>query len=675
MVGGQGGLKKVKKAFLNCLRVQIVPEYFEGERICNIADFCEKYGFRNVMLFINAEEYCVGHMTIEEAKPWVDTMKRAKRVLTERGISVSLNPWIEIGHLDRNRPLKPGQDFVTMVDYNGQKSQMVACPLCQNWRSYYAEFYTYLLRELEPEVMWVEDDFRIHNHAPLAYGGCFCDEHMRRYNAKLGKNYTREQFVQQLFEKGDMKVRKAWLDVNRSAMVDLAEYLGKVVYAATGGKTKVGLMSSMHQQHATEGRDWYGIHKGLAQGGEMIDRLHLPSYQEISSKQYYYNFNLVPYIGRVFLPRQCSVLPELENGSFNTFTKEARFLQFQLESAIPLCIDGMTYDIFDFVGNGTVEATGYGQAVKQIEPYLNAVMALSLKYETLEGVVCPVDEKTVYHRKNVKDLASLYPDENDFYAYLNAVGFTTKITKGKRFRGKTVALSGGAVYNFTDEQLENLFAQNFVIVEGGAAIALIERGLGYLIKAQSYRRYDRECELSYEQPSADMRINGISGYRATMFFRAGSYVQIEYCKPVRALSHVYDYQNRLVGCGDVYEQNFLLIPFVINTLLLEQFHDLRTTMLRNAVLERTTCIVSTGYAGVYAYLYRRKREDVLILVNSTVSDMERITLQVKGVDRQRVFLIDRKNGKRRKARFHMEGDQLTLNHALDSMTTCTLVLG
>ena len=96
----------VKKEFLNCLRVQIVPNRYENERIENIANFCVNYGFKNVMLFINAEEYNVGHMTIEEAKPWVATMKRAKQVFVERGLSVSLNPWIEIGHLDRERPLK-----------------------------------------------------------------------------------------------------------------------------------------------------------------------------------------------------------------------------------------------------------------------------------------------------------------------------------------------------------------------------------------------------------------------------------------------------------------------------------------------------------------------------------------------------------------------------------------
>lgn len=95
-----------QKRFLNCLRIQVVPGYYEEQRIRSIVDFCKKYAFDNVMLFINSEEYCVGHMTKEEAKPWLQTMKRVKAALAEEQISVSLNPWIEMGHLDRGRKLR-----------------------------------------------------------------------------------------------------------------------------------------------------------------------------------------------------------------------------------------------------------------------------------------------------------------------------------------------------------------------------------------------------------------------------------------------------------------------------------------------------------------------------------------------------------------------------------------
>ena len=69
---------------------------------------------------------------------------------------------------------------------------------------------------------------------------------------------------------------------------------------------------------------------------------------------------MCPFVCRGFLPKDTHVLPELENASFTTYAKDSETLRFQLESAIPLEMEGMTYDIFDFVGNGTNETFGYG---------------------------------------------------------------------------------------------------------------------------------------------------------------------------------------------------------------------------------------------------------------------------------------------------------------------------
>jgi hypothetical protein len=65
-----------------------------------------------------------------------------------------------------------------MVDVYGTKSNAVACPLCPNFREYISNLFAYYAREIEPDTIWVEDDFRLHNHLPLEWGGCFCDLHI-----------------------------------------------------------------------------------------------------------------------------------------------------------------------------------------------------------------------------------------------------------------------------------------------------------------------------------------------------------------------------------------------------------------------------------------------------------------------------------------------------------------
>lgn len=666
----------MNKEFLHCLRIQFPPNHYEDERIAEVVSYCKEYGFNNVMLFINAEEYNVGHMTIEEAKPWLKTMKKAKAALQEAGISVSLNPWMELGHTDRCRVLKEGQNFTAMVDFDGRKSDITACPLCENWKKYFFEFYTYLIKEIEPDTVWVEDDFRIHNHGDLHYGGCFCDLHMKAYNERLGTNYTREEFIDRLFRKTpEKRVKKAWLDVSRECMASLAEEIGKLV-ADLGLGTKVALMSSVHSMHALEGRDWHRIHKGFAAGGPKINRLHLPCYDEISAKQYYVSFNRVPFHCRALLPKDTIIYPELENGAFSTFAKEAKFLQFQLESAIPLCIEGMTYDIYDFVGNGIVHHFKYGEAVKEITPYLNGVLNLRLQYDTLEGMILPIDEKTVYKQdKKIRSFYDFFPDESTFNAYMVSLGITSKPSVKKSFEGKVVALGGGNAYNFTKEQLVDLFAKNYVVIDGGAARILIDKGMGYLFGATAYETYYREHNVhSYEQVKDGVLINGKKGYRATAFAKSGDYIKIQYEDESGAQSFVYDYLGNKVGVGAMDSGRCFVIPYVINETLVEQYHDLRTTLLKNFMQKSKAKLVYTDHAGVYAYLYQQTSKQILIIVNSTEEDFATTDLRFQGVSFDKIFAINRADGKKKRVKFTQNGESVSIATENKHLSTQTFIL-
>ena len=277
--------------FLNCLRIQIMPGHYEEERIRSIVDFCKKYAFDNVILILNQEEYNVGHITKEEAKPWVDVMKRAKAALAEEGITVSLNNWMELGHVAVGRSLREGENYTTMVDFEGKKNSLIACPVDENWQTYFLDYYEYLLRELEPEVAWIEDDFRLHNHAnewESPFVGCFCEQHMQAYNKELGTNYTRDEFVDLLYRKSpEKRVQEAFLNVSRRCMVELAEKIGRMV-KELGLGTKVALMSSAHTMHSMEARDWEGIYQALSQGGPYINRPWQPMYEEKESIREYF---------------------------------------------------------------------------------------------------------------------------------------------------------------------------------------------------------------------------------------------------------------------------------------------------------------------------------------------------------------------------------------------------
>ncbi len=662
--------------FTNCLRIQIVPQHFEEQRIKSIADFCVKNHFENVMLFINAEEYNVGHMTVEEAKPWVETMKKAAEVFRGCGLSVSLNPWIEWGHLDRCRTLKKGQNFVTQVDYDGNKSNLVACPLDKVWLNYYLDFAQYLIEQIQPSVFWIEDDFRFHNHGHLLYGGCFCRHHMKLFNQQLGTNYTRKQFTDKLFRKEtDEQVKKAYLDVNRRVIVDVARAIGERI-KQTKSDTVVGLMSSRHTMHAVEARDWAGVHKALSQGGVLLDRLHLPGYEEEAPKRYYYNFNYYTFLCRGLLPSETQIMPEVENAAFSSFSKDAQYVRFEVESSLPLQISGMTYDIFDFVGNGVNEKLGYGQAILEIEPYLNAVINCGYRFDSLSGISLPVDEKACYNRKFQKgNFLSVLPKHYHLGATLAAMGISTKTEANKDLHGRTVVLSGDNTDNFSDSQLQSLFKNNNVIVDGGAVGNLVKRGLGKLVGVRTCAFVKAESDLtSYEEICGDVLVDGIPGYRATAFDKAGDRYYVTYDDNAKILSKLYDNVGNFVANGSVEINGHYVTPFVFDDLHVEQFNPLRYTLLTDYV--KRCCAETTVLSereGMYAYVSQTDESSaVLILVNATFDTLPQTNFWIN----QKVQCVTEilRDGTQASMPFTYQNGNVCLNEQFPSTFTKTFIL-
>lgn len=665
-----------QKRFLNCLRIQVCPGHYEDDRIHRIVDFCKTYGFDNVILMINQEEYNVGHITREEATPWVEMLKREKAALAEAGISVSLNHWMELGHLDAGRTLRAGENYVTQTDFDGRKNQLVVCPMDENWQHYFLDYYGWLIRELDPEIAWIEDDFRLHNHASPGnppFVGCFCDRHMAAYNRVLGTDYSREEFVDRLFRKQpDKRVQAAFLDVCRSSLQDLADKLGRTIQAQGLG-TKVGLMSSAHTMHSMEGRDWLGIHRALSQGGPHINRPWMPLYEERDSmKIYYQRFNLFPFVCRGYMPEDCHIFPELENGTFSTFAKDSETLRFQVEASIPLEIEGMTYDIFDFTANGPIDAFDYGPKVAGLMDYLTAVCGSGYSYHSLRGVTIPLDPRNAYNRPIRDNIFDMKPDEFFFGTVLQAHGISARCSQEKDLDGEVVVLAAGSVYNYTDRQLERLFDRNHVILEGKAAMLLIQRGLGRLIGAEDFREYAEKRDVqAYEQIEGDRLINGIPGYRATA--NAGNYVAIRYQEVPQVLGRVYDFYNKELGYGSVIAKGHLVIPYVITEFIIAQMNLYRGHILREYLEGLSKDLVLTDYPNVYAY-YSVKEETVLILVNSTLNTLPVTRFKLTGKKVTGVREIDRDGVTREKA-FTQDNDGfIRLEEPFGYISTKTLIL-
>lgn len=666
----------MNEKFLHCLRVAVTPDENVEKRTQNIIRHCKKYGFGNVMLFINAEEFNYGHMTVKEAKPWLNVIKNVSEKLKQEGISVGLNPWITIGHLDRGRKLKPGQNFTTMVDADGRKADLVACPLDEEWRKYYAEYLTYLIEEVKPDTVWIEDDFRIHNHAPLKYGGCFCPLHMKKFNEKLGANYTRDEFAKKATAEGEPgKERICLLEVQRETMNDFSRFLGETIRKC-GKDVKIGLMSSAPQMHCTENRDWKTIHKNLAQGNVMINRIHLPCYFETTGKDYCYNFNRISMVVRALIPDETKIYPETENGTFSVFAKDPDFLRFQVEAAIPLNLSGMTYSIYGFVGNGAVDGYGYGKEIKRITPYLQAVKDLNFKFSSLEGVIVPVDEQICLKKENGVFPQGTTPNGFNACAFLTATGINCKPTTEREFKNKIVAMFGDTADGFDDEELKRLAKDNFILYDGGAVLKLKKRGLLSLINATDAKDYlPDDGFAAYEEAEKGIKVFGIDSFRASSQEKAGVYVRVTYNKRPVIYTTVHAHDFSVFGEGFARGENFGVFPYICDDLYTEQLSDLRKTALVKMLSEaRTeTKLVVTDKTSVAPYLYDESGRKILILVNATESPLMKIDLTLKGINVKNAFYLDKKTGEKKRAEFKITPREISIKRRLNRLSTETFI--
>lgn len=472
------------------------------------------------------------------------------------------------------------------------------------------------------------------------------------------------------------RLKKAFLDVNRKAITDVAHAIGERI-KSVNHKTIVGLMSSRHNMHAVEARDWSGVHNALSQGNMLLDRLHLPGYFEEAPKRYYYNFNYYTFLCRGLLPEDTQIMPEIENAAFSLFSKDSQYVRFEVESALPLQIAGMTYDIFDFVGNGVNEKFGYGEAISEINNYLDAVANSEYRFNKLSGINFPMDEKACYNRKFKKgDFMSILPTDYHLYATLAAMGISPKTTTAKDLNGELVVLSADNTDNFTDAQLVELFKNNHMIVDGRAVSNLVDRKLGKLLGVCACMFIKAESDLvSYETLCSDTLVDDVPGYRATAFDKAGDryYIQYEDCG-ARVLSKLCDNVGNIVANGSVEINGHYVTPYVFDDLHVEQFNPLRYTLVTNYIRKNSTKpIVLPAREGVFAYLsVVCDDRAVLILVNATLDTPTKTNFWVnKQINK--IQEIDR-DGTVRDVSFTLLNGNVEVCESFSALTTKTFML-
>lgn len=672
----------MKDPFQYTFRFCCDPGFNDETELQALAEYVQAARIDDVAVFANVEELNTGHMSFEEQDVFLTLMRRVRDRVAPLGATLSVNQWHSVMHADLGKTLRPEQPFRRMVDPAGHTSQLCVCPLCENWQAYISRLYA-RYAQLEPEILWVEDDFRLHNHAPLTWGGCFCEAHMALYSARAGRPLTRAEFVKGILQPGPPHpYRKIWLDVSRETMLLAAEAIGRAVRAVTP-KTKVGLMSSAPHIHAAEGRDWHALLRALAAGAPPVDRVHLPGYQELAPSAYLRGFNMVSMLTRALLPPETEIYPELENFPFSRFSKSRRFTRFQLLSALPLNLKGITIDLYDLNGNGIVWEEGYQDTLRDTKDYLNALTSSGVFRLPRLGVKVLINPRACYSLETAEGLAmeELYPHEVFFAGLLPAMGVPFAYCPADApLKGQIAALSGQVLRGLSRPQIEALFRDNFILLNGDAAFTLFQLGLGRLARMESARWLAQDSgACAYEQVTNGKTYCGVPHARASAMISCSDLLEVSYADPVTEFSQFCNSFRARTAPGQVLAGQVLIYPFGrfadpldIPPMLL---NNVRQAILQDALAQaRPAFPLVVGEPYLEPYCFADRDRLFVYLVNAGSDPVAAVRLaQAPAAAQAQVFVSNEKAPRTVAAHTGPDG-VLTLELALDSMETALITL-
>lgn len=193
-----------------------------------------------------ATEY--GFPPMEKHEQVMLKIKNAAKKFRNEKIKVSLQLSNSIGHgeymsrKDCSGLVYDGSLAEKMVGADGAVADYCFC-----WRG--KHFEEYLIKELEvyaqiqPDCIWIDDDFRASNHAPVRFG-CFCNDCMDKFNKKYSYNFNREQLVSE-FMHGSLKVREDYVEFLRDGLGQLMYKMGETIHKVSEN-TALGLQYCAH---------------------------------------------------------------------------------------------------------------------------------------------------------------------------------------------------------------------------------------------------------------------------------------------------------------------------------------------------------------------------------------------------------------------------------------------
>ncbi len=491
------------------LRYQIAPEHDVDTVATDLATFCRKHAIEEVVLFYGAEMFNNGLLSAADEDRWFDTIRRCTEVFRAAEVTCSLNPWMTVLHTDRGRSMPADRSFAPMVSPAGEIATAVASFADQEWREYIANQYG-RFAELGFRVVWVEDDYRFHNHAPLTWGGGFEPEMVARFSEKVGRSVTREQIIEAVLKPGEPHPWRAiWMETWRECHLEVAHIISQAVEERAPNAAIVGLMSSHPSSHSIEGRDWQRLFDAFTVNEGFAHRPHFAGYSEGVARGRSHSFMMLD-LQRRYWADHIEIAPEIENFPFTAWNKSDTQTWSEMTLSGFYGADAMFLDLMPFSGTQEFDQRGIGALLDQSQSALAWIGDHFDRGLTTRGVGLPwredAAERVHTSQGESIDELSVHPFDLGHLLLPYGIPVTTNPSPVN-------AVFGRMAWVHDDDSLRNMLAGG-LILDGEAAEILCKRGYSEQIGIQFAGWFERDTSLY----SVELVVSPVTGItdRATL---------------------------------------------------------------------------------------------------------------------------------------------------------------
>lgn len=491
------------------LRFQVLPGPNVRRDALDLKRFCLQHGVEDVVLFFAAEEWNNGLLSPREEEAWFDTIRTTTTILARAGMAVSLNPWMTVLGPTRGRVFPKGRKFAPAVSPLGEISRGVASFADPVWQQYIWDLYG-RFATLGFRVIWIEDDFRYHNHAPLTWGSGFDPLTLDRFAKMVGRPVTREEVVRNILAPGvPHPWRALWMENWCEIQLDVARGLADAIRRNSPGGTKLGLMSSLPAVHSIEGRDWHALFDALSVDGQVAHRPHFAPYSEQTGQ----NKGLISLAldsQRPLRPTVCEVAPEIENSPMTRWTKSDAQTWSEMVMAQCFACDALLLDLFPFAANSAGDEPQIGHLLDRSRPALAWMGKRLTSSLRTRGVGCPWRDDAQARIRTSAGIAMTELDANTWGPCQFLAPYGVSVAAGRQ---AVNGLFGRLAWAFDDQELRDLLSGG-LLLDGVSADILCQRGFGELIGIQPDGFVERESSTYALEVVASTRTGLRKGHYA-----------------------------------------------------------------------------------------------------------------------------------------------------------------